>query len=668
MPNSRSVGRFASAYAVELQAMAAAMDKSQAIIEFGIDGTILTANDNFLDVMGYRLDEIVGRHHRLFVAAPVAASEEYRRFWAALARGEHCSAVYKRFAKDGSEVWLQASYNPVLDRDGRPFKVLKYATDITAQERRAADHAGQVAAIARAVAVVELDLDGTVTGANRQFLDLTGYAQSEIVGRHHRQFVDPDYARSAEYALFWDRLSQGVYQAGEYKRMAKGGREVWIQASYNPILDADGQPFKIVKFATDVTTAKLQAADYAGQIAAIGKSQAVIEFGTDGSILAAIVNFLSVMGYRRDEVLGRKHRMFVDDDYAESQEYRAFWAMLNRGEHLTAEYRRLAKGGREVWIQASYNPILDLAGRPFKVVKYATDITAAKEEIARKLAQADRMAGLVHDYDANMQKVMASLSRSAERMSAASSAITTTAAEVNAESSKVSAAARQTDANLQTVATASGQLSASISDIAGRIARSSTIAGAAVEQGKEAEGRIARLDEIARSIGTVVGLIRAIAGQTNLLALNATIEAARAGDAGKGFAVVAGEVKNLADQTAKATEEIGTLIGGIQDSVGGTVDIINRIRGTIDQLHDASAAVASAIEQQSSATREIAGNVSSAAQAVGLVSRSSDTVLGAAGRSEAAAGVVDAASHEVAAASAALQREVGDFLSAIAAL
>ncbi len=546
MVKSKSVGAFASAYAVELQAMAQAVSRSQAIIEFGLDGTIQSANDNFLDLTGYRLDEIVGKHHCIFVAATVAASAEYRQFWAALARGEHTSAVYKRIAKDGSEVWLQASYNPVLDRDGRPFKVLKCAVDITEQQRQASDHAGQVEAI--------------------------------------------------------------------------------------------------------------------------GKSQAVIEFEMDGTIIDANQNFLDVMGYRLDEIRRGRHSLFVDQAYAASDEYREFWATLNRGEHLTAEYKRLAKGGREVWIQASYNPILDLNGRPFKVVKYATDITAAKQEIARKLAQAEKMAGLVHDYEIVMQKVMASLGQSAERMAAASTAIASTATQVNAESANVSAAAHQADANLQTVAAASEELSSSIGEIARQITISSAMSGAAVEQGREAESRIARLDEMASSIGTVVELIRTIAGQTNLLALNATIEAARAGEAGKGFAVVAGEVKNLANQTSKATGDIGGLIAGIQDSVSGAVEIIGRIRGTIDQLNDASVAVASAVEEQSAATREIAGNVAGASEAVNLVSRSSVEVLEAARRSEAAAGDVGAASRDVSGTSAALQREVGDFLAAISRL
>ncbi len=668
MAKTRALGRFASSYAVELHATAEALSKSQAIIEFSVDGVILAANENFLDTVGYTLDEIAGKHHRMFVPASVAASGEYRQFWQAMARGEHRAAVYKRQAKGAREIWLQASYNPVLGRDGRPFKVVKYATDITEQQMQASDHAGQVEAIGKALAVIEFELDGTVTGANRQFLDLMGYAEGEVVGQHHRRFVEPAVAQSAEYALFWDRLSQGIYQSGEYKRLAKDGREVWIQASYNPILDAEGRPFKVVKFATDVTAAKLQTADHAGQIAAIGKSQAVIEFEMDGTILTANQNFLDVMGYRLDEIRGAGHSLFVDADYAASDDYRQFWAALNRGEHLTAEYRRLAKGGREIWIQGSYNPILDLNGRPFKVVKYATDITDAKHEVTRKLRQAEQMTALVRDYEVVMNRVMATLGQAADRMTVASTAIAATATQVNAESVNVSAAAEQTDANLQTVASASEELSASIGEIARQISTSSSMAGAAVTQGNEAEGRIRKLDDMAQSIGTVVELIRTIAGQTNLLALNATIEAARAGEAGKGFAVVASEVKNLANQTARATEEIGTLITGIQDSVGGAVEIIGDIRSTIDQLNEGSVAVASAVEQQSAATREIAGNVASASTAVGLVSRSSREVLDAARRSEAAAGEVDTASKDVAGASAALQREVSDFLTAISRL
>ncbi len=195
-------------------------------------------------------------------------------------------------------------------------------------------------------------------------------------------------SRAANIASSGSALNRGEYQAAEYKRIGKGGKEVWIQASYNPIMDLDGKPFKVVKYATDVTAQKLQNADYVGQIAAIGKSQAVIEFKMDGTVLNANENFLRALGYTLDEIKGRHHSMFVDEAYRQSYEYKEFWAALNRGEYQAAEYKRIGKGGKEVWIQASYNPIMDLNGKPFKVVKYATDTTPQKQALNAMLADA----------------------------------------------------------------------------------------------------------------------------------------------------------------------------------------------------------------------------------------------------------------------------------------
>ena len=175
-----------------------------------------------------------------------------------------------------------------------------------------------------------------------------------------------------EYRLFWEKLGRGEYDAGQYKRVGKGGKEVWIQASYNPILDASGKAFKVVKYATDITDQKMRSADFEGQLAAIGKAQAVITFSLDGRILSANDNFLKAMGYSLDEIKGQHHSIFVDSAYRSSAEYRSFWERLGRGEYDSGQYKRIAKGGKEVWIQASYNPIMDMNGRPFKVVKYAT--------------------------------------------------------------------------------------------------------------------------------------------------------------------------------------------------------------------------------------------------------------------------------------------------------
>jgi len=356
----------------------AAIRRSQTVVEFGMDGTILDANDKFLQLLGYRIEEIQGQNHSMFVEPAYKESSEYRDFWAALNRGEHHTSGYCLIGKGGREVWIRASYSPIMDISGKPFKVINYATDITEQKIRTQDYIGQIEAINKSQAVIEFNMDGTILTANDKFLKTLGYTLDEVKGRHHSMFVDEAYRQSPEYKEFWAVLKRGEYQAAEYKRIGKGGKELWIQASYNPIMDLKGKPFKVVKYATDVTELKLASADFMSQIAAISKSQAVIEFKMDGTVIKANENFLNALGYRLEEIQGQHHSMFVEPAYKESSEYREFWAALNRGEYQAAEYKRIGKGGKEVWIQASYNPILDLNGKPFKVVKYATDVTAQK--------------------------------------------------------------------------------------------------------------------------------------------------------------------------------------------------------------------------------------------------------------------------------------------------
>jgi len=254
-----AAGRASAADALEranLRGQAAAIERSQAVIEFALDGTILTANENFLRVVGYSLEEIRGKHHRMFVDAAFAASADCREFWARLARGEFCAGQYRRIGKGAREVWLQATYNPILDPEGKPFKVVKICTDMTARKLESADFEGKLRAIDKVQAIIEFDLDGTIRDANENFLRVVGYSLGEIRGKHHRMFVDPAFADSAEYRAFWAKLGRGEHDAGEYRRLAKGARELWLQAAYTPILDANGRPVKVVKFATDVTERK----------------------------------------------------------------------------------------------------------------------------------------------------------------------------------------------------------------------------------------------------------------------------------------------------------------------------------------------------------------------------------------------------------------------------
>lgn len=362
----------------------------------------------------------------------------------------------------------------------------------------------------------------------------------------------------------------------------------------------------MVKFATDITDRKFQAADYEGQLKAIGKSQAVISFKLDGTILDANANFLNAVGYALEEIRDRHHSMFVDPAESNSASYRQFWEALARGEFQAAEFRRIGKGGREIWIQASYNPIFDHKGRPFKVVKYATDITKSVQERMRK-------AEIQASIDADLGLISDAISNTNDQVATAASSST------------------QTSANVQAVASAAEELVASVQEIGRRVNEASQIANKAVEQSQRTNEIVVGLAEAGDRIGQVVDLINSIASQTNLLALNATIEAARAGEAGKGFAVVAQEVKTLASQTAKATADISAQIASVQSGTSSAVEAIKAIAEVIGTINDVFNGIAASVSEQAEVTQDISSNMQTAALGVQAITESMGAIAKASG-------------------------------------
>ena len=479
-----------------------------------------------------------------------------------------------------------------------------------------------VAAVDRAMARVEFDPSGTVIDANAAFLDLVGYARAEVCGRPHAQFVSEAERSSPDYAAFWDRLRAGRHVAGDFTRLTKSGRTIRIHGSYNPVLDRRGKVIKIVKLATDVTAERTRSARDAGQIAALDRSQAVISFTLDGVITDANANFLATMGYTLDEVRGQHHRIFLPAAEAASADYAAFWAALGAGRHQTGEFRRIGKGGQTVWIFGTYNPIFDADGKPCAVMKFATDVTQQVEDRQRR-AVGQRA------IDADLSAIRESMSRVVE------------------QADETTAAANQTAHNVQAVAAGSEEFSASIEELSRHALQAKASVDRVVTRAEEAGAIVVGLTGAADRIGAAVNLIRSIADQTNLLALNATIEAARAGAAGKGFAVVASEVKALAEQTARATGEIGTQIAAVQAETARAVAAIDGIGSTIEQLSEISLSVSSAVTEQAAVTRDMTENMQSAAQSV-------ESARAAIAEIAASAGLVDASVRKVSEAARAL--------------
>lgn len=531
------------------------LDKAQAVIEFTPDGIIQNANDNFLNTLGYSLNEIVGNHHKIFCDSEYVRTEEYTDFWRSLKGGKLQSGEFCRFNKMGREVWIQASYNPVCDDDGNVIRVVKFATDITASKLKNSNYEGQIKAVNKAQAVIEFDLDGNVLDANKNFLDTTGYSLDEIKGKHHSLFVTEAHKRSLEYGQFWEQLRNGTMFSGEFEQIGKGSKLVWLQASYNPIFDQNGRPYKVVKFAVDIT----------------GKKQAI------GDIRNAMKELA-------------KGNLDCKIEHEFDEEFQELGNSINR---FIGDMRRIIGSINDVMARLSDG-----------------DLTAVVDEKFEGEFQV--LGDAINDFVNQMSGTIGSIHEAVETITTASSEIATGNSDLSGRTEQQASSLEETASSMEEL-TGTVKLNAENAEQANSLAaQSCDIATKGGDLIRQVVETMSSINASAQEISDIIGVIDGIAFQTNILALNAAVEAARAGEQGRGFAVVASEVRSLAQRSAEAAKEIKELISDSVNKIDGGNKLVNQSGDTMEEVvssikrvNDIMSEIAAASSEQASGIEEV---------------------------------------------------------------
>jgi methyl-accepting chemotaxis protein len=636
---TRQVGRSGA----ELGGIVAAINRSQAVIEFDLDGRILDANENFLTTLGYDIGDIRGQHHSMFVDPAYRESAEYRKFWEKLGRGEFDAGKYKRIGKAGREVWIQASYNPILNAKGEPVKVIKFANDITEQEQKAREAVFKSAAFTgSSVAMMMIDRDFKVTYVNEATAKLL--RENAAAFRSIWPTFNPDAIVGACIDFFHKNPAHQRQLLSNPARLPYrtdiSVGDLKFALNVGAVLDARGEYVGNTLEWDNVTETRLNS----GMLAALQRSQAIIEFDLAGKILNANENFCRTLGYSLDEIRGQHHSLFVEASYRQSPEYRAFWEKLGRGEFDAGKYRRLGKGEKEIWIQASYNPILDGNGKAFKVVKYASDVTeqvkfseqmeltvqeasaiaaaAAAGDLSRRISLSGK-SGALEGLSSGINELLGVMADVISKVKEAAVEVSRGADEISQGNTNLSQRTEEQASSLEETASSMEQMTSTVKQNADNAGQANQLAVAARDQAEKGGAVVAtaikamtEINESSKKIADIIGVIDEIAFQTNLLALNAAVEAARAGEQGRGFAVVASEVRNLAGRSATAAKEIKGLIQDSVKKVDEGSNLVTQSGATLEQIVSAVKKVTDIVAEIAAASQEQSAGIEQVNKAV----------------------------------------------------
>ncbi|MEL6343949.1 MAG: methyl-accepting chemotaxis protein [Myxococcota bacterium] len=638
-----------------------AIRRHQPCITLTPDGTIVDASDPFLELMGYTLDEVQGKPHRTFVDRKTARSNDYKHLWTSLQTGAPETRVDRSKRKDGSPVALETTYLPVADEEDIIRHIIGWVTEVVeprgpapAPPAKAPAAVGQLAAIQRSFVFMAISPDGVITDANTQACKLFGYEPDEFIGQRYEIIQEGGQADET----FWAELCAGQDKAGKLKLCTQKGKRVWLKGSYSPVTSEDGTVSKIVLCGVDVTrqtvegsrsrqmlaaaSAKMMFADQSGRIMYSNpatqqalRGLRLRNMGMVGTALASLTKVPNLLKTLRGDgtkkhtltVQHGKHHLEISLNLlrGDQEGWMVSWEIIT--ERIEAQAREIEAQAREVEAQA----------REVEAQRQQAEAERQQAEAERQQAEARHQQAIAQAREAEKSRLLQELLESIETsatellgacisMESTNERLTQTAKQTSSEADRASDAASEVNDRLQTISQSSQQMGDAIREIARSSADATDVANEAVKLAGAATETVSRLGQSSVEIGKVIKVITAIAQQTNLLALNATIEAARAGEAGKGFAVVATEVKELAKETAQATEDISQRIEAIQGDTRNAIDSIGQISDIIGKINELQVTIASAVEQQSSTTSNMGNNITHAAEGSSGIANSITTV------------------------------------------